>query len=49
MPKGKGTKGSEEFEDTKEVIRMLKSKNWAIQCRKEKEQRDKKRLKIPKG
>jgi hypothetical protein len=27
MPKGKGTKGSEEFEDTKEVIRMLKSKD----------------------
>jgi hypothetical protein len=49
MLEGKGTKGSEEFEDTKEVIRRLKSKDRAIQCRKEKEQRDQKSLKIPKG
>jgi hypothetical protein len=30
MLEGKGTKGSEEFEDTKEVIRRLKSKDRAV-------------------
>jgi hypothetical protein len=49
MAKRKSTKGQEEFEDTKGVIRIRISKNRQHNGQKEKVQKDKKRLKIPKG
>ena len=49
MAKRKSTKGQEEFEDTKGVIRIRISKNRQHNGQKEKVQKDKKSLKIPKG